>query len=507
MNEFELGREVEKSNILRVCSIDTSVILTTDVSNKVAKCREFLEKKLTEKTPIYGVSTGFGFLANSWIDDSQLSKLQTNLIHSHSSGLGAPIDPKITRTAMILLANSLAKGHSGISSSTLERLVLFINHNIIPVSYEIGSLGASGDLAPLAHVALSLLGDGEVTENGEKYGTVDVLKRHKLNPLNLGAKEGLALINGTHFVTAYSLHLLKEGKMLIYYSILASALSLEALRGTLTSFHALIHNLRPYYGQQEVARLMRKLLTGSEILKSHHDVKVDKKVQDPYSLRCIPQVMGAVIDTLNHLEKILSIEINSVTDNPLIFPDDDLILSGGNFHAEPLAIPLESVKNSLIEMANISESRIDKLVTPFTKETTPFLTQSPGLESGYMIVHYTAAALLNKLRSQAYPSVVDNIKVSGGQEDHVSMGMNSATQTYRVLKEVRQLVAIELLTAVRALNLQEGRPRSTEILEKVISIINGKVPFVAEDHIVHSDLLKVIQLVESDSLDIYSIFD
>ncbi len=493
MDTFELGAELDSESMYGILSAEP------EVRNweKVERCRHSLDHLIGEERPIYGVSTGFGQLANRWIDRDKLGQLQVNLIRSHAAGMGEVIPREITKTAMKLLANSLAKGHSGIRRQTLQLLVDLIRHDIVPVSYQLGSLGASGDLAPLAHVALVLIGEGEV--HGDDRPTDEILRENGLEPVVLEAKEGLALINGTHFITAYALHILRDVRKLLDQSAVASALTIEALRGTDAAFDPRIHELRRQRGQQEIARKMRDLLQGSLILESHHDPLVDHKVQDPYVLRCIPQVNGAILDAVEYLETVVSREVNAVTDNPLIFPDSAEVISGGNFHAEPLALPIETVNMALVELGNITERRLDRLVHPATKELPAFLASDPGVESGYMIAHYTAAAVLNRMRVLAHPAVTDNTPTSGSQEDHVSMGMNSATKLYTVLGLARKLVALELLFAVRGLNMQE-RPRSSERLERVIDFVNSRIPYVAEDHLTRDDMVRAEELLMGDEL-------
>ena len=490
MESFVLGSELHPEDMYNI--VDQTPII--EDWSPVVRCREALEHLLSEERPIYGVSTGFGQLANKWIDRNHLGQLQVNLIRSHAAGMGDVVPKEITKTAMKLLANSLAKGRSGIRRQTLELLISMIQKDIVPVSYQLGSLGASGDLAPLAHIALALIGEGEV--HGDSRLSAQVLKENGLEPVTLEAKEGLALINGTHFITAYSLHILRDARKLLLQSAVSSMLTLEALKGTDAAFDDRIHELRKQKGQREVAKLLMKLLHGSHILESHHDPLVDHKVQDPYVLRCIPQVNGAIQDAVEYLEQIVSREVNAVTDNPLIFHESSEVISGGNFHAEPLALPLEMVNMALVELGNITERRLDRLVHPATTELPAFLASDPGVESGYMIAHYTAAAILNKMRVLAHPAVTDNTPTSGSQEDHVSMGMNSATKLYIVLGLARKIVAMEVLFAVRGLNMQQ-RPRSSDILENIIEYINSKIPYVAEDHYTRKDLIRAEELLLS----------
>ncbi|RMG41488.1 MAG: histidine ammonia-lyase [Methanobacteriota archaeon] len=498
MNSFSLGTSLTRESMYSLLDPNLVVQISPETVEVVTKCRVMLEEEIEKEKPIYGVSTGFGQLANTWIEKERLEELQINLIRSHAAGMGDPIPKEITRTAMILLANSLAKGHSGIRMQTLELLKELINFNAIPITYQLGSLGASGDLAPLAHVALVLMGEGVLEYHGQRMDANEFFKRTGLEPVRLAAKEGLALINGTHFITAYALHILNLARQLLTEGMVAAALSLEALRGTSSHFNPLISSVRPHHGQQTVSSLMLQLLEGSQILKSHADPEIDHKVQDPYSLRCIPQVLGAAWDAFEYLEAKVVIEVNSVTDNPLIFPEEGMVLSGGNFHAEPLALPLEMATLAFAEIGSIAERRINRLVHPATKELPPFLAPNAGLQSGYMIPHYTAAATLNRLRTLCFPAVIDNSPVSGDQEDHVSMGMTSAIKCHEAAKLCQQIISLELLLAIRGLNLQEGRPQSSTLLEKIIDQFNHKIPFIRDDHYVHPIMKAAYEYLKSN---------
>lgn len=500
MNFFSLGTPLTRESMYSLLDPDLVVQISPETVEVVTKCRAMLEGEIKKEKPIYGVSTGFGQLASTWIEKERLEELQINLIRSHAAGMGDPVPKEITRTAMILLANSLAKGHSGIRMQTLELLKELINFNAIPIAYQLGSLGASGDLAPLAHVALVLMGEGVLEYHGQRMDAAEFFKKTGLEPVRLAAKEGLALINGTHFITAYALHTLNIARNVLRTGMTAAALSLEALRGTSSHFNALISAVRPHRGQKATSEFMLELLEGSEILKSHEDPQVDHKVQDPYSLRCIPQVLGAAWDAFEYLESKVEIEVNSVTDNPLIFPEEGKILSGGNFHAEPLALPLEMATMAFAEVASIAERRINRLVHPSTKELPAFLAPNPGLQSGYMIPHYTAAATLNKLRTLCFPAVVDNSPVSGDQEDHVSMGMTSAIKCHEASILCQNIVALEMLMAIRGLNLQEGRPKTSPLLEKIVAKFNASVPFIADDHFVHPVMQSAVKFVRSEDI-------
>ncbi|MHA2250723.1 MAG: histidine ammonia-lyase [Candidatus Kariarchaeaceae archaeon] len=498
-NVVVIGNQLSIKESLSLTNQDTQIKVNETNWEKIDKCVAYLEKIISNETPVYGVSTGFGHLQNTWIGIDDQKQLQINLIRSHAAGTGNPVPPEITRTAMILLANSLSKGYSGIRKNTLKLLIKLINQNLIPVTYTLGSLGASGDLAPLAHIALALLAEGKIWKNGLQVDSDEIFDQYNLSPITLEAKEGLALINGTHFMTAYALHILKRSHSLISHSLIASSLSIEALRGTNTPFSDLIANVRPFFGHRIIAKALNQLLEGSQILQLHKDPKVDHKIQDAYVLRCIPQVLGAIWDSFGYLEKILSVEINSITDNPLIFYEEKQVLSGGNFHGEPIALPIELVTMALVELANITERRISRLVSPFQDELNPFLANKPGIESGYMIAHYTVAALINRIRVLSHPAVVDNIPVSGGQEDHVSMGMNSAIKAFEVTKIVEEIVANELFMAIRGLN-QTKKERSSPFLEEVITYFNGEIIHKESDHIIRDNIQSSLELLRTRKL-------
>lgn len=499
VNRVKLGVDRIHSDMYDLLDAD-EVFLSTKTRERVGNCRIYLDKKITDDVPIYGISTGFGSLANKSVESSQLDQLQLNLIRSHAAGLGDMVPENITKTAMFLLINSLSKGYSGIRLETLEMLLNLVNRDIIPVTYKIGSLGASGDLATLAHAALVLVGEGRVHYKGEIFDSIDVLEREGLSPIILKAKEGLALINGTHFITAYSLHLSHKIHNLIDHNIIGTALSLDATKGTATAYDDLLASVRKHPGHKYAADKLRNILEGSEILISHRDITLDKKVQDPYVFRCVPQILGAVIDAHTYLIDTVIREINSITDNPLIFFEEDRIISGGNFHAEPLAIPLETIGMALVEIGNVTEKRINRLVHPQTIELPSYLASDPGVESGYMITHYTVAALLNRIRVLSHPAVTDNISVSGSQEDHVSFGMGSALKTWEILEIVEQIVALEIYLATRGLNMQVDRPESSPILEKIIDHVNTRIEFVWTDHIVHDKMIAAIDLMRSNEL-------
>ncbi len=452
-----------------------NIELSKESLEKIENCRSYLDRKISSsKEPIYGVTTGFGSLCNHSISPSDLATLQKNLVMSHACGVGEPIDQKIVKLMMLLKVHSLSYGNSGVKVSTIERLVNMYNHNIIPVIYSQGSLGASGDLSPLAHISLPLLGMGEVWYNSKKCKSKEVLAEKKWEPIELSSKEGLALLNGTQFMSGIGSYCIIKSQKLSKWADLISALSLEAFDGRIEPFLEQVHNIRRHKGQIETAKNIRTLLKGSEIInrKKNH-------VQDPYSFRCIPQVHGASKDAIDYAEKTFLNEINGVTDNPTIFPDDNLIISAGNFHGQPLALSLDFLSIALSELGSISERRIYRLISG-ERQLPSFLIANPGLNSGFMIPQYTAASIASYNKQLCTPSSVDSIESSQGQEDHVSMGANSAIKTLQIVKNIEQILAIELLNACQAMEFR--RPAKTSpILEKIIHKVRDTIPFVEND--------------------------
>lgn len=454
------------------------------VSN-IEKCRQYLDQKMQDKDKTYyGINTGFGSLCNVKISSSDIEQLQENLVLSHACGMGQEVPSEIVRLMLLLKIKNFVYGHSGISLTVTERLIAFYNKNIWPVVYQLGSLGASGDLAPLAHLSLPLLNKGEVYVDGQKKGAKDL----GFDALKLQSKEGLALLNGTQFMSSYAVWCLMKIKKLIQWADLIAAISFEGFDATLEPFTSNIHTIRNHEGQIEVAKNMLRILHGSEIAQGKKD-----QVQDPYSFRCIPQVHGATRDAVAHVEKIVVQEINAVTDNPLVFPDEDMILSGGNFHGQPLAINLDYLAIAVAELANISERRTYLLISG-QRKLPPFLISSAGLDSGLMIAQYTAASIVSKNKQLCTPASVDSIVSSNGQEDHVSMGANAATKLYEVVKNTEMVLAIELMNATQALEFR--RPsKSSNTIENVLMAYRKVVPFLEKDRIIHEDMMKSIEFM------------
>lgn len=457
------------------------ITLTDKDLEKVRANRNYLDNKIAGGGTYYGINTGFGSLCDVRIDDDQLKALQENLVTSHSCGFGDEVPEAIVKLMLLLKIRGLAQGFSGIHEDTIQRLVYFYNENILPVVFEQGSLGASGDLAPLAHLSLPLLGKGLVNWAGKKRVTEEVLQALQQNALHLHAKEGLALLNGTQFMSSYaSWALLQAGRLQRWADVIA-ALSLEAFDGKGEPFSHPIHRVRPHAGQIETAAAVRELLEGSAL---QQNTKV--QVQDPYSFRCVPQVHGATKDVIRHITQVVETEINSVTDNPIVFEEEDLILSGGNFHGQPLALHLDFFSIAMAELANISERRTYLLVSG-QRGLPPFLAKNAGLHSGFMIAQYTAAAIVSQNKQLCTPASVDSIVSSNGQEDHVSMGANAATKLKKVIDNVQRVLAIELLCAAQAMDFRRPGSSSPK-LENLFTAFREQVTFNDADRILHEDM-------------------
>lgn len=461
----------------------SSFEISPNAKKKIEDCRIFLEEKIKRSdAPIYGINTGFGALYNTSINESDLGKLQENLVMSHACGMGEEVPVHIVKLMLYLKARGLSYGSSGVQLQTVDRLISFLNNGIYPVVYQLGSLGASGDLAPLAHLTLPMLGKGEVTHEGKKLGAEKLKEKFSLAPISFKAKEGLALLNGTQFMSAYATYTLYQCKQLFEASLLISALALEAFDGRPEPFDEKIQNVRPHEGQKYVATKMRDYFKGSEMI-----ARIKKHVQDPYSFRCIPQVMGANYDALQHIEKIFTTEINSVTDNPTIFPEADEIISGGNFHGQPLAINLDYLSIVAAEMGSISERRTYQLING-NRDLPNFLAANAGLNSGFMIAQYAAASIVSQNKHLCMPASVDTIDSSKGQEDHVSMGANAATKCYKIVQNLKSVLAIELFTAAQAMEFR--RPvKSSPVIESLLADYRKEVPFLDQDAYMH-ELMK-----------------
>jgi len=467
---------------------------------KIEDCRAYLDKKMTSVSrPIYGINTGFGSLYNVKISSENLTKLQENLMMSHACGTGDLVAESIVKIMLLLKIQALSYGHSGVQLQTVMRLIDFYNNDVLPLVYTQGSLGASGDLAPLAHMSLPLIGKGKVNFKGQVVESDVVLKHFDWQPITLLSKEGLALLNGTQFMSAYGTSLLLKSYKLSYLADLIGSVSIDAFDGRIEPFNELIHLVRPHNGQLKTAERVRYFLEGSEIITQEK-----QHVQDPYSFRCIPQVHGATKDTLAFVEKTFTTEINSVTDNPNIFAKDDEIISGGNFHGQPLALALDYLKIAMAELGNISERRVFQLVSGL-RGLPAFLVDNPGLNSGFMIPQYTAASIVSANKQLATPASVDSIVSSNGQEDHVSMGANAATQAYTLINNVERILAIELFNASQALAFRAPL-KSSDFVEQFLSTYREVVPFINEDEILHNSIQASIDFINTLGIDSDELF-
>lgn len=463
--------------------------LSDDARQRIVRCRKYLDKKIAESdVPIYGVTTGFGSLCNVSVDKDRLAQLQVNLIMSHACGVGGRVPNDIVKIMLFLKAQSLSYGYSGCQVETVERLIDFFNNDIYPVVYTQGSLGASGDLVPLAHLCLPLLGMGEVEYKGERMSGKALLQKMNWEPIQLASKEGLALLNGTQNMNAYAVWAVLQSERLCDWADKIGVMSLEAYDGRIEPFTHAVHAVRPHKGQIDTAAHIRELLEGSELIKQP---KVN--VQDPYSFRCMPQVHGASKDTLAYVRSVIEIELNAATDNPTVCPDDDLVISAGNFHGEPIAQPMDFLAIALCELSNISERRIYKLVSG-TRNLPSFLVAKPGLNSGFMIPQYAAASIVSQSKMYSTPASVDSIPSSQGQEDHVSMGANAATKLYQVVLNTERVLAIELFNAAQALEFR--RPlKSSPTIEAIYAAYRKVVPFIENDEFMSPHIAQSVEFL------------
>lgn len=464
--------------------------LSEDAKARIQKCRDYLDKKMeTQTTPIYGITTGFGSLCNHNISKEDLSTLQKNLVMSHACGTGEFVPKEIIRIMILLKVQSLSYGNSGVQVITVQRLIDFFNNDVLPVVYNQGSLGASGDLAPLANLMLPLLGLGEVHYKGEIVPAEVVVKEFAWEPITLQSKEGLALLNGTQFMSSYGTYVLLKAFRLSYLADLIGAVSLDAFDGRIEPFFDQVHQIRHHEGQIKTAERFRNLLKGSELI-----AREKKHVQDPYSFRCIPQVHGASKDAIKYVASVFMNEINAVTDNPTIFPDEDLVISAGNFHGQPLAITLDFLAIAMAELGNISERRVYQLIGG-KRELPSFLVAEPGLNSGFMIPQYAAASIVSQSKQLCAPASVDSIESSQGQEDHVSMGANAATKALRVADNLERVLAIELFNAAQALDFR--RPlKSSEAIEAFVAEYRKHVEFVKTDKVMYTEIAKSVNFLQ-----------
>jgi histidine ammonia-lyase len=494
-----IGQTLSLSQIGRVAYTREPIRIGTSAHERINQSRKVIEEIVAKGAVVYGVSTGFGKLSDVHVPPEELRQLQLNLVRSHACGIGRPLSEPEVRAMILLRANVLALGLSGIRLEIIEQLCELNNREIVPVIPEKGSVGASGDLAPLAHLSLALIGEGEAFYGGERGPSADALRKAGLKPVQLEAKEGLALLNGTQAMHAVGGLALFRAQRLARVADVAGAMTLEALKGTPTAFDARIHDARPHPGQRAVAERLRHLLRDSEIRKSH--LANDPRVQDAYSLRCMPQVHGAVRGALHHCEKILEIESGSATDNPLVFSESGDVLSGGNFHGAPLALALDYAAIAITDLMSISERRTDRLVNPDLSEgLPPFLSPHAGTHSGFMILHVAAVALLNEAKVLAHPASVDNLPTSGGKEDHVSMGMTSAIKLRSIVENAEHLLAIELLAAAEGLEFR--RPLKGGVgVEQGYERVRKLSPMVEADRSLSSDIARVAAAIREGVFD------
>lgn len=495
MDHFTLDNQwLSLDEIAHLLNSGKPLALSAEALERISKCRKYLDETIQDRAePVYGINTGFGALCNVKIENADLAQLQHNLVVSHACGAGEAIPARVIKTMLLLKIMALSKGHSGVRTETVLRLIDFYNNDVLPVVFEFGSLGASGDLAPLAHLSLPLIGMGDVYVNGIKTSAAQAHDVFGWEPLSLASKEGLALLNGTQFMSAFGVELITEGRRILHWAQAIAALSLDAYDGRTEPFHEKLQAIRPHQGQVQVAANMRNLLKGSGIA-----AQAKAHVQDPYSFRCIPQVLGASLDVIKHVEQVFATEVNAVTDNPNIFPEDDLILSGGNFHGQTLAMALDYLCLALHEIGSFSERRTYQLVSG-KRGLPPFLAGNAGLHSGLMITQYSAASLVSRNKQLCTPASADTIDSSAGQEDHVSMGANAATKAMMVLENLEQILAIELITAAQALEFRRPLKTST-YLENLILAYRQTVPHQTGDRYMHPEMKSTLSFMRSHQL-------
>lgn len=490
MNVYEVGAEkLSLAKIDFILKNQIKIKLSKEAIEKVEKCRLYLDRKLAKsEDPIYGINTGFGYLQHIKVESSKLTQLQHNLLLSHACGTGAEVPKQIVKIMLLLKIQSLSYGHSAVALTTIQRLVDFYNYNVSPVIYTQGSLGASGDLAPLAHLTLPLIGEGEVWYKDERMSTTRLYELLNWKPLSLQSKEGLALINGTQFMSAYGVYCLLQAQKLSAWADISAAIAIDAFDCRIDPFLSLSHEIRPHKGQLDTARNISDLLKGSELIN-----KPGKQTQDPYSFRCVPQVHGASKDSIAYIQSVFETEINAVTDNPNVFPDEDLVISAGNFHGQPLALTLDFLCLALAELGSISERRTYQLISG-SRGLPPFLVKEAGLNSGLMITQYTAASIVSENKQLCTPASADSIVSSNGQEDHVSMGANAATKCLRVVENLERILAIELITAAQALDLRRPE-KSSEKIENLMQEFRKRVPFNETDRILSVDIKSAVDFI------------
>jgi histidine ammonia-lyase len=494
------GEQLSLEDIAKVARGEERVILSAQAIERIQASRQVVERIIAEDQVVYGINTGFGKLSDVHIQPTDLTQLQLNLVRSHACGLGPSLSEEEIRTMLLLRANVLARGNSGARLIVVETLIAMLEAGVLPVIPEKGSVGASGDLAPLAHLALCVIGEGEAFYNGKRLPGAEALKQAGIAPLKLEAKEGLALLNGTQAMGAVGGLAIQKAERLARVADVSGAMTLEALRGTPVAFDERIHSARPHPGQMAVASHLRELLRDSEIRKDH--LNNDPRVQDAYSLRCMPQVHGAVRDALSHVRSIVERESHSATDNPLVFIDTNEVISGGNFHGAPLALGFDYSAIAITQIGSISERRIERLVNPDLNEGLPaFLTNHPGISCGFMIAQVTAVALLNEMKVLSHPASVDNLPTSGGKEDHVSMGMTAATKLRTMVGNVQQILAIELLVAAEGLEYRFPLRPGIGV-RQAYNVVRRHVPRLTYDRSLSEDIQKIANAIGNGEFDI-----
>lgn len=495
------GYSLKIQDLMAISHFGREIRISKEGKERINKSRKIIEEKLANNEVIYGVSTGFGKLSEAVISPAEREVLQKNLIKSHSIGFGSYIPDEVVLGAMVIELNSFCRGGSGIRLKVVEMLEKLINNRVIPLVPSIGSLGASGDLSPLAYIARILIGEGEAKYKNKILRSSEILKLLELNSLELSAKEGLSLINGTHVLTSYAAHTVYDALNVLRNSVISVGLMLEAFDGNIEAFSPFIMNLRPHQGQKEFAKAILKILEGSDLLK-----KPPKRIQDPYSIRCSPQVHGAVLDAIIHCKNLVEIEINSTTDNPLIDLDRSIVASGGNFHGEPIGLTMDYLAIAMTELGNISERRVNLLLDASISDLPPFLSDHPGLNSGLMILQYADTAISAENKVLASPASIDNTSVSANQEDHVSMGLTASKKAYKIVNNVSKMIAVEIYTACQALKFNKERTISKG-LNKIYDFIRQKIPPLKEDRFFDDEVnwignqitnRKLVQLIETE---------
>ncbi len=487
------GDSLTINSLIEVTRFGRKVRIGEEGKKRIEKSRKILEDKLEKNETMYGISTGFGKLSGTIISPSEREILQKNIIRSHSIGFGPYLPDEIVLGSMVIELNSFCKGGSGIRFKTVEMLKNLINNNVIPLVPSIGSLGASGDLSPLAYIARVLIGEGEAKYENKVQKSSDILSKLKLSPIKLHAKEGISLINGTHVLTSFAAHVVLDSENILKNSVLAIGLTLETFDGNVNAFSSFIMNLRPHKGQMRFAKSVLNVLAGSDLL-----TKQPKRIQDPYSIRCSPQVHGAILDVIEHSKKLVEIEINSTTDNPLIDQATSDVVSGGNFHGEPIGLAMDYLAIAMTELGNISERRVNLLLDASISGLPSFLCENPGLNSGLMMIQYADAALSGENKILSSPASIDNTSVSANQEDHVSMGLTASKKAYHLVKNVAQMVGIEIYTACQGLEFVENRTLS-DILSNIYSYIREKIPPLKDDKLFDEEVYWVTDQIENRS--------